>query len=324
MSRYSILKALLAVGSIGRTLRCWFDAASDAAPTARDARRIDWLRIVPFLSIHALCFGVFWVGWSPFAVGVAAALYAIRMLAITGFYHRYLSHRAFRTSRAAQFAFAVLGATAAQRGPLWWAAQHRHHHAHSDEAPDSHSPRQHGLLWSHMGWFLARENYRTRIEAVPDLARYAELRFLDRYDVVVPLLFALLLYVIGEWLASAAPALGTNGLQLLVWGFAISTVALYQVTFTINSLAHRLGTRRYATHDDSRNNLWLALLTFGEGWHNNHHHFPGSTRQGFYWWEVDLTYYVLRLLAATGLIWDLRSVPAHIRASRLVGAHRPL
>ncbi|CAN5784859.1 hypothetical protein BH20PSE1_BH20PSE1_02360 [soil metagenome] len=225
------------VGSIGGTLRCWFDAASEPSPTPDEARRIDWLRIVPFLAIHTLCVSVIWVSWSPFAVAVAAALYAIRMLAVTGFYHRYFSHRAFRTSRAAQLAFAVLGATAAQRGPLWWAAQHRHHHAHSDEAPDSHSPRQHGLLWSHMGWFLARENYRTRIEAVPDLARYPELRFLDRYDAVVPLLFAVSLYVTGEWLTSAAPALGTNGLQLLVWGFAISTVALYQITFTINSLA---------------------------------------------------------------------------------------
>ncbi|MGH7865691.1 MAG: acyl-CoA desaturase, partial [Candidatus Binataceae bacterium] len=294
------------VGPIGRTLRCWFDAASESAPTPDEARRIDWLRIVPFLAIHALCVGVIWVGWSPFAVGVAAALYAIRMLAVTGFYHRYFSHRAFRTSRAAQFAFAALGATAAQRGPLWWAAHHRHHHAHSDEAPDSHSPRQHGLLWSHMGWFLARANYRTRIEAVPDLARYPELRFLDRYDAVVPLLFAVSLYVTGEWLASAAPALGTSGLQLLVWGFAVSTVVLYQVTFSINSLAHRLGTRRYATGDDSRNNLWLALLTFGEGWHNNHHAHPTSARHGLTWYEFDINWIGIRALQRLGIARDVR------------------
>jgi len=293
------------------TLAAWFDSAATLEHGA--GRDIDWLRIIPFIGLHLLCFGVIWSGWSPVAVAVAVALYALRLLAITGFYHRYFSHRAFRTSRAVQFLFAVLGASAVQRGPLWWAAQHRHHHAHADGPLDPHSARRHGFLWSHLGWFLTRENFRTRLERVPDLARYPELRFLDRYDALVPLLLAALLFVAGEWLAWAAPGLGTNGWQLVVWGFAISTVALYHVTFTINSLAHRLGWRRYATRDDSRNNFWLALLTFGEGWHNNHHHYPASARQGFRWWEIDIAYYFLRLLALTGLIWNLRPVPAGIR-----------
>jgi stearoyl-CoA desaturase (delta-9 desaturase) len=293
------------------TLAAWFDSA--AALEHGAGRDIDWLRIMPFIGLHLLCFGVIWSGWSPVAVAVAVALYALRLLAITGFYHRYFSHRAFRTSRAVQFLFAVLGASAVQRGPLWWAAQHRHHHAHADGPLDPHSARRHGFLWSHLGWFLTRENFRTRLERVPDLARYPELRFLDRYDALVPLLLAALLFVAGEWLAWAAPGLGTDGWQLVVWGFAISTVALYHVTFTINSLAHRFGWRRYATRDDSRNNFWLALLTFGEGWHNNHHHYPASARQGFRWWEIDIAYYFLRLLALTGLIWDLRPVPARIR-----------
>jgi len=293
------------------TLAAWFDSAATLEHGA--GRDIDWLRIIPFIGLHLLCFGVIWSGWSPIAVAVAVALYALRLLAITGFYHRYFSHRAFRTSRAVQFLFAVLGASAVQRGPLWWAAQHRHHHAHADGPLDPHSARRHGFLWSHLGWFLTRENFRTRLERVPDLARYPELRFLDRYDALVPLLLAALLFVAGEWLAWAAPGLGTNGWQLVVWGFAISTVALYHVTFTINSLAHRLGWRRYATRDDSRNNFWLALLTFGEGWHNNHHHYPASARQGFRWWEIDIAYYFLRLLALTGLIWNLRPVPAGIR-----------
>lgn len=308
-------KEVSTVARAGRVLGAWFDSSA-VAPEPGDAKRIDWLRVLPFLGLHLACFGVLWVGWSWTAVGVALALYALRMLAITGFYHRYFSHKAFRTSRAMQFVFALLGASAVQRGPLWWASQHRHHHAHADDEQDVHSPHRHGFLWSHTGWFMARANFATRLAAVPDLAKYPELRFLDRFDALVPVLLALGLYGAGELLAYRAPALGTSGLQLVVWGFAISTVVLYHATFTVNSLAHTLGRRRYATHDKSRNNLWLALLTFGEGWHNNHHHFPGSARQGFYWWEIDITYYFLKLLAAFGLIWDLRPVPAGLREAR--------
>jgi stearoyl-CoA desaturase (delta-9 desaturase) len=240
----------------------------------------------------------------------------LRLVAITGFYHRYFSHRTFRTSRALQFVFAVLGTMAVQRGPLWWAAHHRHHHAHADEADDSHSPAQHGFWWSHVGWFMNRSNFRTRSEMIRDLMRYPELRFLDRFDIVPPIALAALLFFGGNALADAYPQLGTSGAQLLIWGFFISTVVLHHVTFTVNSLAHRFGRRRYATRDDSRNNWWIALLTFGEGWHNNHHHFPGSVRQGFYWWEIDLTYYLLRAMAACGLIWDLKTVPARFRDAR--------
>jgi stearoyl-CoA desaturase (delta-9 desaturase) len=266
--------------------------------------------------MHLACLGVIWVGVSATALAVAAALYVLRMFAITAFYHRYFSHRAFKTSRPMQFLFALLGASAAQRGPLWWASQHRHHHLHADDEHDAHSPRHRGLLWAHVIWFLTRANFRTRKELVPDLMRYPELRFLDRFDALVPLLLAGVLFGLGELLATHARALGTDGPQLVVWGFAVSTVVLYHATFTINSLAHRFGTRRYATRDDSRNNVWLALLTLGEGWHNNHHHYPGSARQGFYWWEIDLTYYGLRVLAALGLVWQLKLVPAPIREAR--------
>lgn len=299
-----------------RSLLAWFDNNSvnePSPPNGKPARHIDWLRVLPFIGLHLGCLAAFWTGVSTTALAVALALYALRMFAITGFYHRYFSHKAFRTSRLMQFVFALLGASAAQRGPLWWASHHRHHHAHADRETDVHSPHQHGLLWSHMGWFLARENFPTRVAQVPDLARYPELRFLDRFDVLVPVLLALGLYGAGEWLAAAWPALGTDGPMLLVWGFCISTVVLYHATFFVNSMAHRLGSRRYAVRDTSRNNLWLALLTFGEGWHNNHHRYPGSARQGFYWWEIDLTYYGLRVLAALRLIRDLRPVPEAIR-----------
>jgi stearoyl-CoA desaturase (delta-9 desaturase) len=303
--------------SLLRTVYCWFD--SSAMPTATmNGRRVDTWRVLPFVAIHAACLGVFVVGVSVTALVAAISLYVLRMFAVTAFYHRYFSHRAFRTSRAMQFVFAILGASAAQRGPLWWAAEHRHHHAHADRDTDAHSPKWHGFLWSHAGWFLSREHFKTRLNAVPDLARYPELRWLDRYDAVVPVLLAVSLYAIGEYVAVTIPALGTNGMQLVVWGFAVSTVALYHATFCINSLAHRIGIRRYATRDDSGNSIWLALLTFGEGWHNNHHHFPGSARQGFYWWEIDLTYYALRLLAMLGIVQNLRAVPAAIRTSRLV------
>lgn len=300
----------------------WFDneavSLGTIEPTSPTANQIDWPRVIPFILIHLACFGVFWVGFSWFALFVAITLYAVRMFAVTGFYHRYFSHKTFRTSRPFQFILAVFGASAVQRGPLWWASHHRHHHVNSDEIDDAHSPVQHGFLWSHLGWFLSNKNFATQTERVKELAKFIELRLLDRFDVIVPTLLAVSIYLFGEWLATAYPVLETNGMQLLVWGFAISTVALYHATFTVNSLAHVWGKRRYATSDQSRNNLWIALVTLGEGWHNNHHHYPGSARQGFYWWEIDLTYYGLKLLAASGLIWDLRTVPVNIRESRKI------
>ncbi len=310
-----------------RQVAAWFDSSAavtattgsrpdEAAGDPRAGRRIDWLRVVPFVAIHLGCLGVLWVGVNATALVVLAASYGLRMFAITAFYHRYFSHQAFRAGRLTQFLFAVLGASAAQRGPLWWASHHRHHHLHADQEADAHSAARHGFLWSHVGWFMARENYATRTALVPTLARYPELRWLDRFDALVPSCLLAALYFAGEFVADRWPALETSGAQWVVWGFFVATVALYHATFTINSLAHRLGSRRYSTRDDSRNNGWLALLTFGEGWHNNHHHYPASARQGFFWWEFDPTWYALRLLAAIGLIRDVRTVPLAIRDRR--------
>lgn len=290
----------------------WFDSSVQPAD-AGDPDRIDWLRVVPFIGLHLACLGVIWVGVSWFAVAVAAALYALRMFAITGFYHRYFSHKAFKTSRPMQFMFAVIGAMSVQRGPLWWAAHHRHHHRHSDQPGDLHSPVQHGFFRSHMGWFLTRRAFGTDTAAIGDLAKYPELRLIDRFDVLIPIALATALFLLGGWLETAAPGLGTSGPQLLIWGFFVSTVVLFHATVTINSLAHQIGSRRFETRDNSRNNWWLALLTFGEGWHNNHHHFPGSARQGFRWWEIDLTYYGLKLMTWLGLVWDLKPVPAGLK-----------
>ncbi len=287
----------------------WFDTEAGAEGDLAD-QRIDWARVLPFIGLHLACLGVLWVGFSWFALWTAVILYAVRMFAITGFYHRYFSHKAFKTSRPVQFIFGLIGATSVQRGPLWWASHHRNHHRHSDTELDVHSPVQHSFLWSHMGWFLTRAGFRTDRAVIRDLLKFPELRLLDRFDVLVPVALAAGLYALGSWLEAAHPALGTSGPQLLVWGFFVSTVVLFHATVTINSFAHRIGTRRFDTNDDSRNNWVLALITFGEGWHNNHHHFPGSARQGFRWWEFDVTYYVLRLLAVLRLVWDLKPVPA--------------
>jgi stearoyl-CoA desaturase (delta-9 desaturase) len=291
-------------------LRRWFD--TESSRLAQDevaADRIEWLRVLPFLGMHLMCLGVIWVGTSPVAIAVAAGLYVLRMFAITAFYHRYFSHRAFRTTRVMQFLFALLAATSVQRGPLWWAAHHRHHHRHADTEQDLHSPVTRGFFWSHVGWFLTRRGFVGDRSLVRDFERFPELRWLDRFDIVLPVLLAAALYVLGGWLEQHRPQWGTSAGQLLVWGFFVSTVALFHATVTINSLAHRWGRRRFETRDQSRNNGWLALLTFGEGWHNNHHRFPGSARQGFRWWELDLTYYLLLALSWLGLIWDLKQVP---------------
>ncbi len=295
-----------------RALARWFDATIGDDARTHD-ERIDWLRAVPFIAMHLACLGVLVVGVSPFVLGVAAALYAIRMFAITAFYHRYFAHKTFRTSRAVQFLFAAIGSASVQRGPLWWAAHHRNHHRHADTERDLHSP-QRGFWWSHMGWFLTRRGFRTDWAAIGDFARFPELRWLDRFDIAVPVLLALALFLFGHWLEVAHPQLHTNGAQLLVWGFFVSTVVLFHATVTINSLAHRYGRRRYATRDTSRNNWLLALITFGEGWHNNHHYFPGSARQGFRWWELDLTWYALYLLALCGIVRGLKTVPGWVHA----------
>ena len=290
----------------------WFDswAGVDAEHDLRN--EIDWTRVLPFIGMHLACIAVIWVGTSPIAVTVAVAGYFLRMFAITGFYHRYFSHRTFQTSRVVQFLGGFLGASSTQRGPLWWAAHHRLHHRHSDKPKDAHSPVQYSFLTSHMGWFLNTANFRTRTEQVPDLMSYPELRLLDRFDVLAPILYAVGCLLLGKALEAWAPSLGTNGPQMLVWGFFVSTTVLYHGTFTINSLAHRWGKRRYATPDDSRNNWFLSLITLGEGWHNNHHYHPGTARQGFLWWEFDPTYYILKTLEKLGIVWDVRGVPKRV------------
>ena len=209
----------------------------------------------------------------------------------------------------------MIGSAATQRGPLWWASHHRHHHYYSDTEQDVHSPKS-GIFWSHMGWFLSDKHFKTRLDLIPDFARFKELIILDRFDVLVPIICMFLMFSLGALLAIFAPGLGTNGLQMLVWGYVISTIALLHATLCINSLAHRVGSRRFKTSDTSRNNFLLAIVTFGEGWHNNHHRFPNSARQGLKWWEIDFSYYLIKLMEKCGLVWNVKSGPSKGQINR--------
>jgi stearoyl-CoA desaturase (delta-9 desaturase) len=287
-------------------------------PNIKYPDKIDWVRAFPFILLNLSCLAVFWVGFSGVAFVTALALYFLRVFSIGAFYHRYFSHRTYKTNRFWQLIFAILGATAVQRGPLWWATHHRQHHIYADEHEDAHSPVQHGFLWSHIGWFMSKKHYYYNPERVKDLARFPELVFLDRFDSLIPILLAVSLYVAGYLLQRYAPGLGTTGWQMLVWGFCISTIAVFHTTVSINSFSHRFGKRRFQTKDNSHNSFWLALLTLGEGWHNNHHHFPGTARQGFMWWEIDITYYMLKLMERLHIISDVRGVPKTILEKNLV------
>jgi stearoyl-CoA desaturase (delta-9 desaturase) len=259
---------------------------------------------VAFWGMHAVALaGVIALGWSWWGLALAGALYVPRLFFVTAGYHRYFSHRSYKTSRAMQFVLAFGAETTAQKGVLWWAAHHRRHHKDSDTVRDLHSAREGGFWWSHMGWLMARDFEDTDTSAIRDFAKYPELRWLNKYWLVPPFAVALVTFAIGGWFA-------------LVWGFFLATVLSWHGTFTINSLSHLFGSRPYETTDDSRNNALLALITLGEGWHNNHHHYQVAARQGFRWYQIDATYYGLRALAAIGLVRDLHGVPAHILEGR--------
>jgi len=258
---------------------------------------------VPFVLVHLACIAAFWTGVTYRALAIGLALYWLRIFGIGAGYHRYFSHRAYRTSRTFQFVLACLSQSTAQKSVLWWASKHRHHHLNSDTEADIHSPRHRGFIYSHFGWIFARSNDATDLVKIADFARYPELMWLHKHELVPPFVLALLCYAIGGW-------------SSLVVGFFWSTVLVYHATFCINSLAHVRGRRRYVTADDSRNNWLLAVITMGEGWHNNHHAYQSSVRQGFRWWEIDPTFYILKVLSLFGLVWDLKTPPLEVRRNR--------
>lgn len=282
-----------------------------------DREKIDFFSCVQFFAVHLACLLVLWAGISKVAVLVCLALYVVRMFAITAGFHRLFAHRTYRTGRVFQFLLAFLGTASYQKGPLWWSAHHRHHHIHVDTVRDVHSPLAHGFWRSHVGWFLYHDSQATDHALVANLLKYRDLRFLDRYYSLPPAILALSMFLLGLWLERYVPGAGTSGFQMLVWGFFVSTVLLYHGTFTVNSLAHIFGRRRFATKDGSRNNLFVALITLGEGWHNNHHYYPSSERQGFYWWELDISHYALTALSWFGIVWDLQRPPARVYLNQM-------
>lgn len=257
-----------------------------------------WVKNIPFILMHLACFLVFLpdVHATPTAIGLCIGLYVLRMFGITAGYHRYFSHRAYKTSRWFQFVMAWLGCSAMQKGPLWWSSHHRHHHLHSDDEEDVHSPHVDTLWWSHIGWVISDKYVHTDWNAIRDFSKYPELQWLDRNHWVPGLVLAVICYLVG-------------GLSGLIWGFFVSTVITYHATFCINSFCHIIGNVRYKTTDKSKNSALMALITLGEGWHNNHHYYQSSANQGFFWWEFDVSYYILKTLSWCGLVWDLRGVP---------------
>jgi stearoyl-CoA desaturase (delta-9 desaturase) len=262
--------------------------------------RLDPITSIPFIGVHLAALGIFFTPFHWYLPVIAIALYYVRMFGITAGYHRYFSHRTYKTNRVFQFLLAWLGSSAAQKGVLWWAAHHRDHHKFSDQPEDIHSPKQRGLWWAHAGWILCSKYDATKFDRIRDFAKYPELRWLNKWHLVPPVLLAVALFLIGGW-------------PLLCWGFFFSTVLLWHGTFTINSLSHVFGSTRYKTTDTSKNNLVLALLTMGEGWHNNHHYYMSTANQGWFWWEIDVSYYILKALSLTGVVYDLRTPPKHIK-----------
>ncbi|MDB4942964.1 MAG: Fatty acid desaturase [Labilithrix sp.] len=253
----------------------------------------DWAACASFVVFHAVAIGgAVAVGCTVRDLALAAALYVVRMFAVAAVFHRYFAHRAFATSRPFQLVLAVLATTSTQQGPLWWASHHRIHHRHSDTAGDLHSRKTGGFFWAHIGWICSTRSSETSWRQVRDFARFPELRLLNRFHLVPSIALAVVL-------------LAWGGVHALVWGYFVSTCVLWHGTFSLNSVTHWIGTRRFATRDDSRNNAVIALVTLGEGWHNNHHHQPRSARHGLAWWELDPTFWGLRALAAVGLIWNL-------------------
>ena len=260
-----------------------------SAPAGGEIRRfgfdrIRWPEFLGIAGLHLVCVFAPWTfSWS--ALGVALFLYwAVCGLGISMGYHRLLTHRGFETSGAFRYVLATLGTMNFQGGPVGWVGTHRIHHRDSDTENDPHSPR-HGFLWAHLLWCLAHDPLgRRRKAAALDLGRERGMVWLDKWFWVPQAVLAAVLYLLGGW-------------SWVVWGVGVRTVFTYHATWLVNSASHTWGYRNFETKDDSRNNWWVALISWGEGWHNNHHAHQRSARHGMRWFEIDATYWSLRLLA---------------------------
>jgi stearoyl-CoA desaturase (delta-9 desaturase) len=271
------------------------------------------IAMVVFWVVQVSALLVFVVPFSAGYIGLWAVSHFLRAVGLTLTFHRYFAHRAFQMNRVARFVWAFIGTAAMQKGPLWWAGHHVNHHRFADREGDPHSPMISGVYYAHVGWFLNDARHDV-IEAsnpvIRDFSKAPEILWLDRLFFVPPILLALVMYLAG-------------GMPWLVWGFCLPTVTLAHATFAINTVNHLFGSRRFDTIDESRNNVVTALFAVGEGWHNNHHRYQRAARNGFYWWEFDPTWYVIRLMEMVGLAWDVQPVPARIYVeARAIRARR--
>ena len=262
------------------------------------------IQIVVFWSIQVSALLVFVVPFRWPLIGLWAASHFVRAIGLTLIFHRYLAHRAFRMNRGARFVWTFIGTAAMQKGPLWWAGHHVNHHRYADREGDPHSPAISGFYYAHIGWFLndtRHDHLPPTNPVIRDFSKDREIAWLERFYFFPPLLLAIALYLAG-------------GFPWVVWGFCLPTMTLAHATFAINTINHLSGSRRFETRDESRNNAFTAFFAAGEGWHNNHHRYQRAARNGFYWWEFDPTWYVIRAMAAVGLVWDIQAVPERIYA----------
>lgn len=286
-------------------------AAVEAVPAVGPLRRkgprglTSYMAATAFIGLHVACVGVFFVDFSWTCLALFLGFYSIRVFGLTAGYHRYFAHRGYKTSRWFQFVIGCMGASSLQRGPIWWAGHHRGHHKYSDTDLDPHSPITRSVFWSHVGWVLSNEYNDTPWDQMKDWQKYPEMKWLDRFDILPGIAVAVFCLAVGGWAG-------------FFWGFVLGTVAVYHVTFMVNSVCHLFGRRRFATTDASRNNWLVALLTFGEGWHNNHHHYPSAARQGFRWWELDISYVTLKVLSWFGIVWELRQPTRRALAAKAI------
>ena len=260
------------------------------------------IQIIIFWTVQASAASVFLVPFSWSLVLLWAVSHFLRAIGLTLTFHRYLAHRAFQMNRGVRFVWAFIGTCAMQKGPIWWAGHHVNHHKFADREGDPHSPMVSGVYYAHIGWFLndtKHDQLEPNNPVLRDFSKYWELAMLERFHFVPPIMLAVAMYLIG-------------GAPWLVWGFCLPTMTLAHATFAINTVNHMFGSRRFDTIDESRNNAVTAIFAAGEGWHNNHHRFQRAARNGFYWWEFDPTWYVIRAMAAVGLAWDLQQVPERI------------
>ena len=288
-------------------------------PVALEKRSKPLLKTeITFIIVHLLPLAAIFTGATWFDWAMCAFFYFFRMFWITGGYHRYFAHKAYKTSRWFQFVIAFMAQTSAQKGALWWAAHHRHHHRHSDTPADPHSMKLYGFWYSHVGWIVGPDFKATDFKTIGDYAKYPELVWLNKHYLVPPTILALVIMALGGIVdgGSITMMFSHVGFSALFIGFFLSTVITYHGTFSINSIMHKFGNQRYQTNDESKNSVWLALLTLGEGWHNNHHYYEVASRQGFFWWEIDITWYILKVFSWLGLVWDLKGVPDHIKFSK--------